>query len=171
MTHFGDYQNEIYFGALHGVLPKLSVDYPTLEARAATAMPPSLLSYVQGGCADETPQDRNAEAFSHCLLRHQARRGTGSRLCRRECVRVSKSDRHIRARAAGGARQRAAGGSISSFGTARRDRRSTVGALDPALGNACRRALTIPRTACRASQSVRAALSVPRPHARSFRRC
>ncbi|WP_419254361.1 alpha-hydroxy-acid oxidizing protein [Caulobacter sp. ErkDOM-YI] len=61
---FGDYQNEIYFGGLtRGVKPTLPVDFKTLEARAHAALPPSTLSYVQGGCGDEFTQDHNAEAF------------------------------------------------------------------------------------------------------------
>lgn len=61
---FGDYQNEIYFGGLmRGVKPTLPVDFKTLEARARAALPPSTLSYVQGGCGDEFTQDHNAEAF------------------------------------------------------------------------------------------------------------
>lgn len=65
MAHvdFGDYQNEIYFAGLQGVLPQFPVDYRTLEARAAGALPASVLSYVQGGCGDETTQIRNVEAF------------------------------------------------------------------------------------------------------------
>lgn len=65
MAHFGDYQNEIYLAGLRGVITRVPVDYPSLVARASAAMPPSLLNYVQGGCGDETTQDRNAEAFSH----------------------------------------------------------------------------------------------------------
>jgi lactate 2-monooxygenase len=65
MGHFGDYQNEIYFGGLQGVLPKLPVDSSTLEARAAVAMPPWIHSYVAGGCGDEHTQRRNVEAFGH----------------------------------------------------------------------------------------------------------
>lgn len=64
LTHFGDYQNAIYGAGLRGVVPTLPVDFATLEARAAAAMPPSVLSYVQGGCGDEFTQRRNAEAFS-----------------------------------------------------------------------------------------------------------
>lgn len=60
---FGDYQNEIYFKGLQGVRPALPVDFKTLERRAAAAMPPSILSYVQGGCGDEFTQNHNAEAF------------------------------------------------------------------------------------------------------------
>ncbi|MBB4153017.1 lactate 2-monooxygenase [Sphingomonas jinjuensis] len=65
MPHYGDYQNQIYFAGLSGVLPSLPVDTATLEARAAAAMAPSLLSYVQGGCGDETTQGANASAFAH----------------------------------------------------------------------------------------------------------
>lgn len=64
-VNFGDYQNEIYFAGLQGVLPQFPVDYRTLEARAAGALPASVLSYVQGGCGDETTQIRNVEAFGH----------------------------------------------------------------------------------------------------------
>lgn len=64
MAHFGDYQNEIYLAGLQGVITRVPVDYPSLVARASAAMPPSVLNYVQGGCGDETTQDRNAEAFS-----------------------------------------------------------------------------------------------------------
>lgn len=62
---YGDYQNEIYLAGLEGVLPQFPVDYRTLEARAAGALPASVLSYVQSGCGDETTQIRNVEAFGH----------------------------------------------------------------------------------------------------------
>jgi lactate 2-monooxygenase len=65
MAHFGDYQNEIYQAGLSGVLPRLPVDFASLEARAAAAMPPTVLGYVQGGCGDEFTQRHNAEAFRH----------------------------------------------------------------------------------------------------------
>ena len=65
MGHYGDYQNQIYFAGLAGVVPKLPVDYATLERRAAQALPPSVLTYVQGGCGDEATQDANATAFAH----------------------------------------------------------------------------------------------------------
>ena len=63
MPHYGDYQNLIYSAGLQGVIPKLPVDYASLVARARTAMPPQVLTYVQGGCGDEWTQDRNAAAF------------------------------------------------------------------------------------------------------------
>ena len=63
MPHYGDYQNAIYGAGLAGVVPKLPVDFATLEARATAAMPASVRDYVQGGCGDETTQRRNATAF------------------------------------------------------------------------------------------------------------
>lgn len=65
MPHFGDFQNEIYFGGLMGQVPKLPMCFADLEARAASAMPPSVLSYVAGGCGDERTQDHNVTAFNH----------------------------------------------------------------------------------------------------------
>lgn len=65
MPHYGDYQNEIYFAGLSGVVPKLPVDFAALERRAAAALPPAVLTYVQGGCGDEWTQDENARAFRH----------------------------------------------------------------------------------------------------------
>jgi len=64
MSHFGDYQNEIYLNGLRGIRPSLPVDFKQLEERAAAALPQSVLSYVQGGCGDESTQRRNVEAFS-----------------------------------------------------------------------------------------------------------
>ncbi|WP_326522801.1 alpha-hydroxy-acid oxidizing protein [Sphingomonas sp.] len=63
MGHFGDYQNEIYLNGTRGVLPRWPVDFATLEARAAAALSPDVLNYVQGGCGDEHTQDENARAF------------------------------------------------------------------------------------------------------------
>jgi lactate 2-monooxygenase len=63
MPAFGDYQNEIYFKGLHGVKPRLPVDFTGLELKARSAMPESVLSYVAGGCGDEYTQDINVTAF------------------------------------------------------------------------------------------------------------
>ncbi len=65
MAHYGDYQNELYGAGLRGVLPKVPVDFASLEARASAAMPRYVLDYVQGGCGDEHTQRRNADAFRH----------------------------------------------------------------------------------------------------------
>jgi lactate 2-monooxygenase len=41
---FGDYQLEIYGAGLRGVVPAFPVAFAELEARAAQALPPSVLS-------------------------------------------------------------------------------------------------------------------------------
>lgn len=63
MTSFADYQNEIYFNGLSGTTPKYPVVYSELEARAARALSPELLSYVAGGAGNEHTQDLNVTAF------------------------------------------------------------------------------------------------------------
>ena len=65
MPHFGDLQNAIYGAGLQGIVPKWPVDFAGLEARACAAMPPNVLTYVQGGCGDEFTQRQNADAFRH----------------------------------------------------------------------------------------------------------
>ncbi len=65
MPHYGDLQNEIYGAGLRGFVPKLPVDFALLEQRATAAMPPAVLSYLQGGCGDEFTQRQNADAFRH----------------------------------------------------------------------------------------------------------
>jgi len=61
---YGNYQIEIYFQGLAGVLPELPMSFEELAARAEQAMSPSLWSYVAGGAGDELTQRGNAEAFS-----------------------------------------------------------------------------------------------------------
>jgi isopentenyl diphosphate isomerase/L-lactate dehydrogenase-like FMN-dependent dehydrogenase len=60
---FGDFQNEIYFDGLSGVVPALPVSFAELEARAHHALAPSVLSYVAGGAGDEHTQRANVAAF------------------------------------------------------------------------------------------------------------
>jgi lactate 2-monooxygenase len=60
---FGDYQNEIYFDGLHGVIPRLPMTYAELEPLAHAAMMPSVRSYVAGGAGDEHTQRANVTAF------------------------------------------------------------------------------------------------------------
>jgi lactate 2-monooxygenase len=62
-TAFGDYQLEIYLAGLHGVLPRFPMAYAELEARAAQALSPSVLSYVAGGAGTEHTQRANVNAF------------------------------------------------------------------------------------------------------------
>src|SRR5271165_2664777 len=60
---FGDYQLEIYLAGLQGVLPAFPMAFAELEARAAQALPPSVLSYVTGGAGSEHTQRANVSAF------------------------------------------------------------------------------------------------------------
>ena len=60
---FGDYQLEIYLAGLQGTLPAFPMAYTELEARAAQALSPSVLSYVAGGAGSEHTQRANATAF------------------------------------------------------------------------------------------------------------
>ena len=60
---YGDYQLEIYLAGLGGVLPSFPMAFAELEARAAQALPPSVLSYVAGGAGSEHTQRANAGAF------------------------------------------------------------------------------------------------------------
>jgi lactate 2-monooxygenase len=60
---FGDYQLEIYGAGLRGVLPAFPMAFAELEARAARALSPSVLSYVAGGAGSEHTQQANASAF------------------------------------------------------------------------------------------------------------
>jgi lactate 2-monooxygenase len=61
---FGDYQLEIYLDGLQGVLPAFPMAFAELEARAARALPPSVLSYVAGGAGSEHTQRANVSAFN-----------------------------------------------------------------------------------------------------------
>ena len=61
---YGDYQIEIYFQGLGGVLPALPMSFAELEARAEQAMPPGIWSYVAGGAGDELTQRTNVTAFN-----------------------------------------------------------------------------------------------------------
>ena len=60
---FGDFQLEIYGAGLRGVIPEFPMGFADLEARAAQALPPSVLSYVAGGAGTEHTQRANVAAF------------------------------------------------------------------------------------------------------------
>jgi lactate 2-monooxygenase len=63
MASFGDYQNEIYFGGLDGVVPRFPIRFDELEAKAHAALPSGIVSYVAGGCGRERTQNANVTAF------------------------------------------------------------------------------------------------------------
>jgi len=60
---YGDYQTEIYFNALQGVLPDLPMAYAELEERARHALAPSVWSYVSGSAGDGATERANVAAF------------------------------------------------------------------------------------------------------------
>ncbi|MEV6977416.1 lactate 2-monooxygenase [Kitasatospora sp. NPDC093806] len=62
---FGDYQNEIYFNGLFGIQPTMPMTFSDLAAKAESALPPSVWSYVAGGAGDEHTQRANVAAFEH----------------------------------------------------------------------------------------------------------
>ena len=53
MADFGNYQTEIYFAGLSGVVPDFPMDFAGWETRAAHALPPSVLSYIASRLVDE----------------------------------------------------------------------------------------------------------------------
>jgi lactate 2-monooxygenase len=61
---YGDYQTEIYFNGLQGVLPDYPMAFDALEERARAALAPSVWSYLAGGAGDEATQRGNVEAFA-----------------------------------------------------------------------------------------------------------
>jgi len=67
-SHYGDFQTEIYFNGLFGKLPTLPMAFAELETRAQQALPPQVLSYVAGGCGDESTQRANVTAFQQWAL-------------------------------------------------------------------------------------------------------
>jgi lactate 2-monooxygenase len=61
---FGDFQFDIYLDGTRGILSRYPIDFATLEAKAAQALPPWILSYVAGGAGNEHTQRANIEAFN-----------------------------------------------------------------------------------------------------------
>lgn len=66
--NFGDYQLELYFAALSGVLPERPFDFAELEHDALAALPRELRTYIAGGAGDEATQRANVEAFARWAL-------------------------------------------------------------------------------------------------------
>ena len=63
MPNYGDFQMEAYLGGLGGLRPSMPMAFSELEARAAKALSPEILSYVAGGAGNEFTQDLNVTAF------------------------------------------------------------------------------------------------------------
>ena len=68
MSSFGDYQIELYLGALSGVLPAHPFTFAELERDALAALPPELRTYVAGGSGSESTQRGNVTAFERWAL-------------------------------------------------------------------------------------------------------
>ena len=68
IVSFGDYQIELYLGALGGTLPAHPFTFAELEANALAALPPELRTYVAGGSGTESTQRGNATAFDRWAL-------------------------------------------------------------------------------------------------------
>ncbi len=65
---FGDYQTDLYLGALGGNLPPHPFTYAQLEADALMALPPELRTNVAGGSGTEATQRGNVSAFERWAL-------------------------------------------------------------------------------------------------------
>lgn len=76
---FGDYQLEIYLQGLSGIMPNLPMTFAEWEAKAQSAMPPSVYSYVAGGAGDERTQRVNRTAFDNWGLVPRMFRATRER--------------------------------------------------------------------------------------------
>ncbi|HWJ65471.1 MAG TPA: alpha-hydroxy-acid oxidizing protein [Nocardioides sp.] len=76
---FGDYQIELYLGALGGVLPAHPFDHAELERNALAALPPELRTYVAGGAGDEATQRANVDAFARWAVVPRMFRATAER--------------------------------------------------------------------------------------------
>ncbi|MEQ6901664.1 alpha-hydroxy-acid oxidizing protein [Nocardioides sp. YIM 152588] len=76
---FGDYQLELYFNAVNGVLPRMPFDYDVLERDALAALPPELRTYIAGGCGNEATQRANVSAFEKWALIPRMLGGNGER--------------------------------------------------------------------------------------------
>lgn len=76
---FGDYQLEIYLQGLSGIMPNLPMTFAQWEAKAQSAMPPSVYSYVAGGAGDERTQRVNRTAFDNWGLVPRMFRATRER--------------------------------------------------------------------------------------------
>lgn len=76
---FGNYQFEIYLQGLSGIVPNLPMTFAEWEAKAESAMPPSVYSYVAGGAGDERTQRLNRTAFDDWGLMPRMFRATRDR--------------------------------------------------------------------------------------------
>jgi lactate 2-monooxygenase len=79
VSHFGDFQNEIYLQGLGGQLPPWPLAVQELERRAYEAMSTEAEGYVAGGAGSEATMRANAEAFDRHRLVPRMLRGITQR--------------------------------------------------------------------------------------------
>jgi hypothetical protein len=63
-TNFGDFQNEVYAEAVHGVTARYPFDFASIERKASEALPDWVYRYVSAAAGDGPTQRANIAAFS-----------------------------------------------------------------------------------------------------------
>ena len=79
VSHFGDFQNEIYLQGLGGQVPPWPLAVQELERRAYEVMTTEAEGYVAGGAGSEATMRANAEAFDRHRLVPRMLRGITER--------------------------------------------------------------------------------------------
>jgi lactate 2-monooxygenase len=79
VSHYGDFQNEIYLQGLGGQVPPWPVSVVELERRAYEVMTREAVGYVAGAAGAETTMRANAEAFDRHRLVPRMLRGITER--------------------------------------------------------------------------------------------
>jgi lactate 2-monooxygenase len=64
VTNFGDFQNEVYAEAVHGVTTRYPFDFASIERKASEALPDWVYRYVSAAAGDGRTQRANIAAFS-----------------------------------------------------------------------------------------------------------
>jgi lactate 2-monooxygenase len=62
--NFGDFQNEVYAEAVHGVTTRYPFDFASIERKASEALPDWVYRYVSAAAGDGRTQRANIAAFS-----------------------------------------------------------------------------------------------------------
>ncbi|MFZ0230194.1 MAG: alpha-hydroxy-acid oxidizing protein [Mycobacterium sp.] len=63
-NNFGDFQNEVYAEAVHGVTTRYPFDFASIERKASEALPDWVYRYVSAAAGDGRTQRANIAAFS-----------------------------------------------------------------------------------------------------------
>jgi isopentenyl diphosphate isomerase/L-lactate dehydrogenase-like FMN-dependent dehydrogenase len=79
VTHYGDYQTEIYLNGTLGQRPRFPLTYPDLEAAAEAALTPEAFGYVAGSAGLERTAAANVAAFERWQIVPRHLRGVAER--------------------------------------------------------------------------------------------